>query len=1306
MDFLARLDGRSASVQVFHPDWRTLHFLVAAGPFKYRGHYVIGLRHLQAQMQTFGAGPPQRVQVAIDLESLATIAMKVTTNGGDGQRRSMVFSYAVEDDRVSGQFDISLPTAERGDVSGLNMTIHSSTVQSALLLAQNISFAYRNKLSEDEAFSISALWDKPRREALAHLVTRLHDVSVRGTHHVPVAGLHVVRVMSDFDGTRRPIEIRLQTRTPTKPLELRVDATYEKDRKLSLYAGMPTARLVSLQATRNLYGMHVDDASVSVRLNSSQLLSAVVQWRWQIAIDVKRRAVARLTALSADVQSWLADMTHFVQDEAARKERFIQPVINRQWQTVVEYTRAEFDAVAADFRLVRDEWRARYERDDLFMRTIYGIIRTYLQRGKDVLSLTTASTQKAFVAVRAALDGIVKDVQRGYKLLLRAVRLFSSAVKDYVNEEIDAMRAVGSEVGEAVWLLVNTTQELVDIVWSSVTSVASSLWTAAKDTGSRALAALRWAASPLLRGAGAGGSWVVRQVSEAFRVVADAFSELLDRVKGSLYEMMGVFKSQLLDIFNINSVEVSTPVWFSSLPGMEFVGKVASAAKHAVFLTYESATSFVKYNRAFFREAWIAVYNFLSQIPDDIPPVRILIDWLRRVYSETSWAWHYWEEGNQIRKAAIWIVNSMSENRNATGQGSGLNITDNAYVKFFPGDGFLQTNIPLPVKWNSFNELPMFGQNETTEANRLGLDIVYFYYELLDYINRVSPLFSAQEWLPPYDARALFAGTQHYITFDDRFYEFAGSCSYLLAADLKHQSFALVVHYGVSGGRAERRSLSVFHRNHSLHLVRGRSLFLDDRRVELPFRLGNTVVSRVGSRTVLDLGHSRVECNVAFDVCTVQLSGVFHGRTGGLLGTYNNEPADDFSGPSGKLYTRIDSFARKWEVRGDRQYCRARNFAISAASGGDDPRAKAACGALFSNPVSALRPCYGIVNTKPFMQMCLNDLEAHYNSPARYLLVCTAAAAYVAECATSGVDIWMPPQCVRCELEDGNVLHAAETTLYRSNAPRYADVVIVVERRTCQRERGFRQTTWAINDYLRRRGITQNRFAIIGYGGDDIYRRPHIETIKGEIWGNSRAAGQALDRVASAVTEDDNDVEPDDDSGVFEAIREGCRLPFRGGVSKHIVLFSCSSCPYIEEEFPFTLKVLNLMDVTLHIVADTNFHMNKASQQPDSKVVALGNRLAYTYKDLHSRRQAGSELLHPHVRPPKDLCSPLAIETNGTVFDAGRWGKPLRHLVGEVVAEAADPSPCQECDCFADRDGVGKLECRTCISAPLKVSTG
>ena len=91
----------------------------------------------------------------------------------------------------------------------------------------------------------------------------------------------------------------------------------------------------------------------------------------------------------------------------------------------------------------------------------------------------------------------------------------------------------GTEIGEAVWLLVDTVQSLVDVVWSSVTSLVSSSWSAAKAVGSRVLATLRWAVSPLLNGLGMGGGWVVRQISESVGAAVGAFNELVAQVKGA-----------------------------------------------------------------------------------------------------------------------------------------------------------------------------------------------------------------------------------------------------------------------------------------------------------------------------------------------------------------------------------------------------------------------------------------------------------------------------------------------------------------------------------------------------------------------------------------------------------------------------------------------------------------------------------------------------------------------------------------------------------------------------------------------------
>lgn len=50
-------------------------------------------------------------------------------------------------------------------------------------------------------------------------------------------------------------------------------------------------------------------------------------------------------------------------------------------------------------------------------------------------------------------------------------------------------------------------------------------------------------------------------------------------------------------------------------------------------------------------------------------------------------------------------------------------------------------------------------------------------------------------FLTPVSAEAMIAGSQHYMTFDRKFFEFQGSCSYLLAQDFVDKNFSLVITY-------------------------------------------------------------------------------------------------------------------------------------------------------------------------------------------------------------------------------------------------------------------------------------------------------------------------------------------------------------------------------------------------------------------------------------------------------------------------------------------------------------------------------
>ena len=109
------------------------------------------------------------------------------------------------------------------------------------------------------------------------------------------------------------------------------------------------------------------------------------------------------------------------------------------------------------------------------------------------------------------------------------------------------------------------------------------------------------------------------------------------------------------------------------------------------------------------------------------------------------------------------------------------------------------------------------------------------------------------------------------------------------------------------------------------------------------------------------------------------------------------------------------SFASSWKVGTSR--CRVRNFAVTR------PSPSRLCDQLFSDDKSVLRPCFQMVDPAPFAHMYLNDLAVLENRPKKDLGVCTVASAYANECRFAfGLDLFVPPQCVRCELEDGKVM--------------------------------------------------------------------------------------------------------------------------------------------------------------------------------------------------------------------------------------------------------------------------------------------
>lgn len=99
----------------------------------------------------------------------------------------------------------------------------------------------------------------------------------------------------------------------------------------------------------------------------------------------------------------------------------------------------------------------------------------------------------------------------------------------------------------------------------------------------------------------------------------------------------------------------------------------------------------------------------------------------------------------------------------------------------------------------------------------------------------------------------------------------------------------------------------------------------------------------------------------------------------------------------------------------------------------------------------------------------------------------------------------------------------------------------------------------------------------------------------------------------------------------------------------------------------------------------------------------------YTVRNVRSMK--GDRELRRQLALPKDFCTPLALETNGTLFDLKKMMpgsqqqqqiKKFIDIFARRVAATADPSPCQRCDCIANRDGIGSILCQRCVSPVLE----
>jgi hypothetical protein len=693
------------------------------------------------------------------------------------------------------------------------------------------------------------------------------------------------------------------------------------------------------------------------------------------------------------------------------------------------------------------------------------------------------------------------------------------------------------------------------------------------------------------------------------------------------------------------------------------------------------------------------VEEFMSR-----PELREVRDWLIRRVEETKWLYEYFGYGNLVN---LWIEEARAltwetiKTKAIDGVKNFLQLNKNRWTSWDASRGEYAFQLYVPFDAMDLSFLQRLNIQKYLDYIRSAIArmIPDEEWTLIDTVYSYWPSKDIKDWIPPFKSHASITGSQHFITFDHKFYEFASECSYLLTRDFVDKSFSVVLNYDkMVNNRPTRKSITVISEGKQIEVFPDGKVTVDGVRFEMPLRVANTTVKRTGKAISIDSvrGFS-VFCDLAHDHCSISVSGWYYNKMAGLLGTYDNEPLNDMTTIDNTVVDQTETFAYSWTV-GPR--CRPNKRAIDRTID-TSTKSYQVCANYFKNSASPFRSCFRQVNPEPYIQMCVNDLPSTDEELTSEEGVCKVAAAYVQECKRHQVRLRLPRTCVRCEAPDsGRTYYESSSFQFSSTtpAPKIADVVFIVQHSPCNRAL-LGKVKDLVDDLdkamTREEGLTNARYAIVGFGGKDHLASPHIHTMDGEIFNAANKISQGLNKF---------DLEAGELLDPMDAIRYAAKLGFRAGASKNFILLACDTCTEKSIRYRDLQRALLEGDIHLNVIVQNLIELKSSQTAKTAFIFGADPYTVYTRKDVASVEDlTGEPDLLKYIRVPKDLCVALTQDTDGSFFSARHWldGRPIvqkrfTDVMVRVFARKAQPTECQNCECAADELGVGVSQCSSC----------
>ncbi|XP_053307563.1 IgGFc-binding protein [Spea bombifrons] len=274
--------------------------------------------------------------------------------------------------------------------------------------------------------------------------------------------------------------------------------------------------------------------------------------------------------------------------------------------------------------------------------------------------------------------------------------------------------------------------------------------------------------------------------------------------------------------------------------------------------------------------------------------------------------------------------------------------------------------------------------------------------------------------VPEFEAYCHAVGDPHYRTFDGRFYDFQGTCTYTIAKNCGSDSGLTA--FNIEAKNENRGSTRVSYISYvtvevydfTISLVRYEYGFVrvNNQRQRLPINLNNGQVRLYHSGAFVII-ETDFTLKVYYDwnsILKVYLSSSYFGSVCGMCGNFNGNAGDDLVTPGGTQAPNLVDFGKSWKVEDGDRFCwhncngECKTCPLETQK---KYEAEGNCG-LISKADGPFRQCHAVVNPKTYLDDCVYDLCMNGGSKQ---ILCQSIKTYAEACQRNNVQIgeWRQP---------------------------------------------------------------------------------------------------------------------------------------------------------------------------------------------------------------------------------------------------------------------------------------------------------